>query len=114
MKQVYMAEDGKIFETKEACLEYEKPIEGVFAFGPNGRVCPSKKSEIFAIWFESQEAYDWFFNGIDYEELNTSLEGLEEAEDYHWGTVFVWSEYEERYFPIWNNVIKTLQKISKE
>lgn len=113
MKQVYMAEDGTIFETKGACLDYEKSFKDVFAFGPAGRLSATNVHNALVIWFESQEAYDWFFKDIDYEKNSSSLKGLKEAEDYNWGTVFVWSEDERRYFPVWDIVIDTLQKISK-
>ena len=50
MKILYQAEDGKIFEDENKCLEYEYPLEF---------------PEMFNIWFYDEEGYLFLINEDD-------------------------------------------------
>ena len=110
MQKVYMADDGVLFYTEEECLLYEN-AKGIYAFDSAGRLSPMKAYYADVIWFENQEAFDWFFSRYDVEEFNVSIDGLEEAEEYDWGTMFVRSDYEEHFFPVRGDITETFRKI---
>ena len=105
MEIVYRSCNGKIFYTKEECLEYEKTL--VFKmYGPNGQTDHTEAS--FVVEFENSESAKNFIEtcrmaGVYSDGIDPDCPG-----------VYAWSDNNDKYFLLEPLTFKALKQYIKD
>lgn len=105
MEIVYRSCNGKIFYTKEECLEYEKALDFKM-YGPDGQTDRTEAS--FVVEFENSEIAERFIETCD--TMGISADGIEPD----CPGVYAWSDNNSKYFLLEPLTFKALKQYFKD